>query len=202
MDKKDLEEGMAKIGKGDDIIYENEPQKPMFVKEAKTVEYSVDEEAEYEKYLNLPEMMRAEFIDGRIVYLGEPSRKHQELLGRLYVRFHNYLHGKPCKVFIAPFGVKINYDFDPHSRDTLQPDLLVICNKDKLDGKVLNGTPDLVIEVLSPTTLQHDKVFKYKRYLSVGVKEYWLVDPDNDEITVNLLRSGKYVKKVYSKGDI
>ena len=204
MDKKDLEEGVAKDGKGDDIKYEIETtgEKFIVVREPGAAEYKVDVDDEYEKYLNLPKMLRAEFINGKIYYLGEPSRKHQELLGTLYAGFHIYLHGKPCKVYIAPFGVKIDFDFDPFSKNTLQPDLLVICNEKKLDEKGLNGAPDLVIEILSPSNYRHDKVFKYQKYMSVGVKEYWLVDPMREEITVNLLKSGRYSARAYVKGDV
>ena len=204
MDKKDLEEGVAKNGKGDDIKYEIQTtgKETLVVKEPGAAEYKIDVDAEYEKYLNLPEMLRVEFIDGQIYYLGEPSRKHQELLGELHARFYNYLHGKPCKVYMAPFGVKIDFDFNPCSKNTLQPDLLVICKDEKLDDKGLNGAPDLVVEILSPSNFRHDRVFKYQKYMTVGVKEYWLVDPMKEVVDVNLLKSGRYRAKTYVKGDV
>ena len=197
MDKKEL----GKEGKGAEITYEIESKELPVVNKARAA-YIVDADAEYEKFLNLPEMTRAEFIDGKIYYLGEPSLKHQELSIRLSARFHNYLHGKSCRVYAAPFGVKIDFDFDPFSKNTLQPDLLVICDSDKLDEKGLNGTPDLVIEILSPSNFRHDKIFKYNKYRSVGVKEYWIVDPIEEEVSVNILNSDQYVSRKYIKGDI
>lgn len=192
MDEKDKE-----------IAYkiDNSEKEPLVVKEARTAVYTVDAEAEYEKFLSLPEMLRVEFIDGQIYYLAAANTNHQKLLGRLAARFHNYLHGKSCDVYMAPFDVKIDFDFNPSSKNTLQPDLLIICNDEKLSKQGLNGAPDFVIEILSPSDPSHDKVFKYNKYLSVGVKEYWIVDPVKEEIIVNLLISNRYMAKVYAKGD-
>jgi len=215
MDEKDFKKNKEKDGKGKDIVYGTDP--PQFdhfiFKEPSTAAYSIDAErermakreminVEYQKYLNLPEMTRAEFVDGKIIYLGEPNRKHQELLGTLQARFHNYLHGKTCEVYLAPFGVKIDFDSNPNSKNTLQPDLLVICDMEKLDDNGLNGTPDLVIEILSPSTASYDKGFKYKKYMLTGVKEYLLVDPDRETVTVNILISGNYMSRVYKKGEV
>ena len=201
MDKKDLEKN--KDDKAEDITYayEHEPKEPMFVKEAE-VAYNVDVEIEYVKYLELPEMMHAEFIDGKIFYLGEPSRKHQKLLVELGARFHNYLHKKTCEVYMAPFGVKIDFEFDPGSRNTLQPDLLVVCDENKLDARGVNGAPDLVIEILSPSNLRHDRIYKYEKYFSAGVKEYWMVDPMKEEVNVNILTTNRYISTTYKKADI
>jgi Uma2 family endonuclease len=203
MDEKDLEKGKGKIKDKKDITYEVEkdPEIPM-VNDPRAA-YRVDEEVEYQKFLNLPEPMRVEFINGRIYYLAAANNRHQELSMRLSARFHNYLHGKSCKVYAAPFDVKIDFDFNQLSRETLQPDLLVICDKKKLSKQGANGAPDLIIEILSPSDPGHDKVFKYNKYLSVGVKEYWIVDPVREEVMVNVLISRHiYRSKVYVKGDI
>jgi len=198
MDEKGLEDG-----RGKEVTYENDSEykSQMFVKEAK-VAYKVDEEIEYEKYLNLPEMTRAEFIDGRIYYLGAPTKKHQEVLKRLSTRFENYLHGKSCDVYFAPFAVKIDFEFDQSSRNTLQPDLLVVCDDEKFSKQALNGAPDLIIEILSPSNASHDRVFKYNKYLSVGVKEYWIVDPMKEKIMVNIITGSMYSTTIYAKGDV
>ena len=196
--EKDAEEGVVKDGNGEDITCEH--REPI-VKEAQ-VDYNVDVEKEYVKYLKLPEMTRAEFIDGKIIYLGEPSRKHQKLVLDLGTRFNIYLHKKTCEVYVAPFGVKIDFEFDPGSRNTLQPDLLVVCDEEKIDAREVKGAPDLVIEILSPSNLSHDKIVKYTKYFKAGVKEYWMVDPMKEEVNVNILTSNRYISTTYKKGDI
>jgi len=196
MDEKEWEKDIGK-----EITYETDSKLLGFVNEAK-VAYQEDEEIEYEKYLNLPKMIRAEFINGKIYYLGTPNLKHQELLMRLSLRFGNYLHGKSCKVFFAPFAVKIDFEFDKLSKNTLQPDLLIICDDEKLSKQSVNGAPDLVVEILSPSNHKHDKIFKFNKYLSVGVKEYWIVDPIKEEILVNILTNSMYSTTIYVKGDV
>jgi len=115
------------------------------------------------------------------------------------LRFGIYLHGKSCTVYFAPFDVRIDLGLGKDS--VVQPDLVVICDLELLDEKGLNGAPDLVIEILSPSNPIHDEVRKYNKYLSVGVKEYWIVDPKKEEVTVNLLKSGYYESIIYVKGD-
>ena len=132
--------------------------------------------------------------------MSAPTEKHQRLLGDLHLRFGIYLHGKACTVYISPFDVRIDLEIGKDS--VVQPDLVMICNLEKLDEKGLNGSPDLVIEVLSPSNPNHDKVRKYNKYLSVGVKEYWIVDPKKEEVLVNILKSGYYESESYVKGDI
>ena len=195
MDKKALEEN-----RGKDITYETELEVPI-VSEAK-VAYEVDELVEYEKYRNLPEMTRAEFTDGKIYYLASANDRHQELLLRLGLRFGIYLHGKQCTMRWAPSDVKIEYELDQFSRETVQPDLYVYCDEKKKSKQGLNGAPDLVIEILSPSDPSRDKVFKFNKYLKVGVKEYWIVDPVHEEVTVNVLKGMRYETIVYVKGDV
>ena len=160
-----------------------------------------DEEIEYKKFQNLPEGTRAEFIDGKIYYLGTPTIKHQDLILELASSFKAYLHGKSCKVIPAPCEVKIDYASDPLSKITLEPDIVVVCDREKVTEKRVLGAPDLVIEILSPSNADHDKGYKYYKYLSAGVIEYWIVDPEAEEVMVNLLNEGEYETTTYSKGD-
>jgi len=125
---------------------------------------------------------------------------HQQILRDVALRFVNYLHGKFCKVYIAPFDVRIDLGLGKDS--VVQPDLVVVCDLELLDEKGLNGPPTLIIEVLSPSNPNHDRVLKYNKYLSVGVKEYWIVDPRKEAIMVNLLKSGYYETTTYQKGDL
>jgi len=199
MDKKDLEQDVVKDGKGVDVTYEIESEEPPVVNEARA-NYTVERIYTYEDYLNWPEDERVELIDGKIYYMSAPTKKHQILLGRLHMRFGIYLHGRSCDVYFAPFDVRIDLDLGKDS--VVQPDLVVICDGEKLDEKGLNGAPDLVIEILSKSTARRDRVIKYNKYLAVGVKEYWLVDPNKEEVIVNILNGSMYEANVYQKGDM
>lgn len=113
-----------------------------------------------------------ELINGEIVDFASPSQKHQEIAGGLYSEIRNYIksnNGK-CKPFIAPFDVKLNDD------NVVIPDVMVICDSEKLDGKRCNGAPDWVIEVTS-TNYKSDYCDKLVLYKESGVREYWIVDP-------------------------
>jgi Uma2 family endonuclease len=184
--------------KGKDITYKVDLKTPMICEPVSV--YKVDRIYTYEDYLNWSEDERIELIDGKIYYMSAPTKKHQELLRDLSLRFGIYLHGKSCDVYFAPFDVRIDFDLGKDS--VVQPDLVVICDDAKLDEKGLNGAPDLVIEVLSKSTAGKDKVVKYNKYLAVGVKEYWLVDPVKEEVMVNILNAGKYEMKTYMKGNV
>ena len=154
--------------------------------------------------MNLPEYPArlAEFIDGKIHFLPMPNIKHQTLSGDLATHFRIYLHGKAYKIYF-PLNVIIDYDFNPDSKTTLRPDLLVISNQARIEelGTIL-GAPALIIEILMSSNANHDKNYKYNKYLSAGVIEYWIVDPEAEEVMVNLLNKGKYETTTYTKGDI
>jgi len=195
MNEKDTKEKIKK----EDVIYKDEEKEPMLVKEASAA-YKAERIYTYEDYLNWPEDERVELIDGKIYNMSAPTEKHQRLLGDLHLRFGNYLHGKSCEAYISPFDVRIDLGLGKDS--VVQPDLVVICDLELLDEKGLNGPPTLIIEVLSPSNPNHDRVLKYNKYLSVGVKEYWIVDPRKEEIMVNLLKSGYYETTIYKKGDL
>jgi Uma2 family endonuclease len=145
---------------------------------------------------------RYELIDG-VVYLMSPSASqvHQEISFEIAWQLGNFLRGKPCKAFTAPFDVCINAEGDD-DRTTVQPDIIVVCDKSKLDGKRCNGAPDLIIEILSPSNRKHDLYTKFKAYMQAGVREYWIVDPDERIVTVNILVKGEYMAQVYDEKSI
>ena len=159
----------------------------------------------YTKYAALGEAnrdKRYELIDGTIYFMSPgASQAHQEIVGNLYRQLGDFLEGKPCKVFIPPFDVCLNAEGDDDST-TVQPDILVVCDESKLDGKRCNGTPDLIVEVLSPSNRKYDMYLKFSIYLRAGVREYWIIDPEDKLIFVNILKDGKYFANTYSEESI
>ncbi len=131
---------------------------------------------------------RWELIDGRAYSMAPPSTAHQRVCKRFIVELELYLDGKPCELFHAPFGVRLNAETNDDT--VVEPDIIVVCDETKIDEKGCNGAPDLVIEVLSPSTSGYDKVLKYNKYYDAGVKEYWLVDPADSTVIVSLFAKG------------
>lgn len=150
----------------------------------------------YGDYETWPEDQRWELIDG-VPYdmTPAPSRKHQEILGALYLQFAGYLKGKPCRVYLAPFDVRLpqGQEEDAKIKTVVQPDLTVVCERIKLDDKGCKGAPDLVIEITSPHTAAKDAKLKLALYEKTGVREFWLVQPlDATVMVFTLDNNGKY----------
>jgi len=150
----------------------------------------------YEDIEKIDDGNRYELIDGVIYMMSPPTSSHQDISTDLSRQFSTFFRGKPCKVYAAPFKVKLD------EKNYYEPDLSVVCDKRKIvkDGCV--GAPDLVVEILSPSTASHDKVKKFNTYLKAGVKEYWLVDPEDRTVLVNILANGEYVLKTYGENEI
>jgi len=145
---------------------------------------------------------RYELIDGVAYMMSAPSATHQRILIKFCRLFGDFLDDKPCEVFVAPFDVCL-FGKGDDDENAVQPDVLVICDDKKLENdKYCNGAPDLVIEILSPSTSQFDRIVKMDKYMQAGVREYWITDPDDKSITVHLLENGKYVIRKYSESDI
>lgn len=139
-----------------------------------------DERFTYGDYVKWPEEERWELIEG-VPYdmTPAPSTTHQRISGELFRQIANYLKGKPCEVFGAPFDVRLpeGKEREEDIETVVQPDILVVCDPKKLDEKGCRGAPDFVIEIVSPSTAKKDLVVKKALYEKHGVKEYWLVDP-------------------------
>ena len=153
----------------------------------------------YDDYCAWDDDVRRELIDGIPYAMSAPSWRHQEIIVQISRLIGNFLVGRPCKVIPSPVDVRLNADTGDDT--VVQPDLLVVCDKAKLDDRCIVGAPDLVIEVLSPSTALHDKVIKFRRYLQAGVREYWLVDPDSKSVSVHILNNGAYITHAYSSDD-
>lgn len=139
----------------------------------------------YTDYLSWPEDERWEIIDGVAYAMTSPNRQHQEISGNLYLEFGNYLRNKSCRVYAAPFDVRLSKKNEtPKDVSTIvQPDITVVCDQNKLDNKGCLGAPDLVVEILSPSTASHDVIRKRRLYEAKGVLEYWIVDPTHHILT-------------------
>ena len=135
------------------------------------------------QYEALPEDKRVEVFDGVVYDMASPSQIHQTILTELLVIIRNYIKSKggKCSVFPAPFDVKLS----DKPLTIVQPDLMIICDKDKLDGKRCNGAPDFIIEIVSPSNPADDYIRKLYYYKNYGVREYWIVDPRRKTVTVN-----------------
>ena len=130
----------------------------------------------------LPEGERAELIDGEIYDMAPPNRIHQELVQQLSRIIGNYIedHNGECRVYPAPFAVFLNKD----DRTYVEPDISVICDRDKLDEDGCNGAPDWIIEIVSPRSQRMDYLTKLFKYRSAGVREYWIVNPMKQTVLV------------------
>ena len=146
--------------------------------------YGVAEKKTYtvSDMLSLPETFRAELIDGQVYTMEAPTVRHQEILVELLfqLRLHIRSHKEGCKVFPAPIDVRLDRD----DATLVEPDIIVVCHPESLTEKYCDGAPDLVIEILSPSTRSKDMYLKCGKYRAAGVKEFWIIDPDKEKVIV------------------
>lgn len=131
----------------------------------------------------LPDGTRAELINGHIYYMAPPSRNHQKIVSKLNQHIANYIdsHDGSCEVYPAPFAVFLEND----NINYVEPDISVICDKNKLDQKGCHGAPDWIIEVVSFSSRRMDYSIKLFKYRMAGVQEYWIIDAEKDRIMVH-----------------
>lgn len=130
----------------------------------------------------LPDGERAELIDGKIYYMAPPNRRHQDIIFSLSRKIADYMESNNgnCKIYLAPFAVFLNED----DKNYVEPDISIICDSDKLNDKGCVGAPDWIIEIVSPSSKLMDYFTKLFKYRTSGVKEYWIVDPIKQRVTV------------------
>jgi len=150
----------------------------------------------YADYIQWDDDLRRELIDGVIYDMSAPNRHHQKMLGNLFMQFRMFLEDKQCEVYLAPFDVRLKADTSDNT--VVQPDLVIICDDSKLDDAGCKGVPNMVVEILSPSTAQYDKTIKLCTYQKVGVHEYWIIDPISKILLVNRLSNGIYITLMYN----
>ncbi|MBE0470289.1 MAG: Uma2 family endonuclease [Methyloprofundus sp.] len=138
-----------------------------------------------------------ELIDGEAYFMAPaPNLEHQEVAGEIFRQIANALVDKQCRVLIAPIDVRLpsKDEVDERIDTVVQPDVLVVCDNNKLDRRGVRGAPDWILEVLSPATASHDQIKKRELYERHGVREYWLIHPLDRLLTIYRLQKGEYGK--------
>jgi Uma2 family endonuclease len=159
----------------------------------------------YEDYLQWSFEDMVELINGKIFKMAPaPSTGHQLLLMELSYLVMHHLRGKNCKVFVAPFDVRLSkFKEDKLVNSVVQPDLCIIFDSTKIDEKGCNGAPDMIVEILSPSTALRDLDLKFKLYEENGVKEYWIVQPNDQTVTIFDLVDSKFsLRGIYHRENI
>ncbi|PWA11947.1 Uma2 family endonuclease [Pueribacillus theae] len=149
----------------------------------------------YADYLSWNDDVRIEIIDGTLYLQAAPSRVHQEILSELHRQIANFLVGKECKVYPAPFHVLLDLeeeiDDDKERKNVFEPDISIICDQSKLNDHGCKGSPDMIIEITSPSTARKDKIEKFNKYEKAKVKEYWIVEPQEKIVSVFTLQKNQ-----------
>jgi Uma2 family endonuclease len=154
----------------------------------------------FKDYLSWRFQERVELFKGFVAKMSPaPNRLHQDYSGNLNYAFKGFLKGKKCKVYAAPFDV---YLPTKDKKTVVQPDIVIICDTNKLQLKGCVGAPDIVIEILSPGNTKKEMKDKYALYEEAGVKEYWVVFPAEQVVQIYELRDGIFQsRKPLANGD-
>jgi Uma2 family endonuclease len=150
---------------------------------------------------DLKEGERYELIYGVAYAMSAPNAVHQSILAALTAKFYNFLEGKPCKIYPAPYDVRLFYEEDDEDDTVVQPDLTVICDEKKRAPEGCRGAPDLVAEILSPSNTVIEMERKFDLYRVAGVREYWVVAPEEKIIHVHRFREGGMDTLAYGEND-
>ncbi len=184
--------------------YEEPEKAPTGLVHEKAFTYeATPRKASYEEFLELCENSdkRYEYIDGEIYLLASPKVVHQRLLGELYMIFYNWFQGKTCRPMFAPFDITLKRNLE--NINVVQPDLMVICDLDEKTNEkdYYMGVPSLVVEIISESTRSKDFIKKLDLYMSTGVKEYWIINPLNREVSVYFFEDNNISQNATYKKD-
>jgi len=154
----------------------------------------------YADYATWGDDVRCELIRGVPRMMASPTSGHQTVLMNLSSDLRVFLRGKTCQVFPAAFDVRLNAG--TWDDTVVQPDIVVICDPSKITPQGCKGAPDLIIEILSPSTGRHDRITKMQLYKDAGVREYWIIDPVNKTVEVYVLETGENFTYLYNEAGI
>ena len=155
----------------------------------------------YADYLEWEGPQRYQLFNGEVFQMASPSVEHQAISGEIFYQFYNWLKGKPCRVFAAPLDLRLFPKKDKSDNTIVQPDLLVVCDNNKIDKGSINGAPDLVIEIVSPSNSHSELFLKFQYYLKAGVREYWVIDPQRKNVQVHLYENSHYITTLYEDNE-
>ncbi len=192
---------VAKLSAYEDI--EKTPVDSEQINERAQVYEVIPRKASYEEFLELTENSdeRYEYIDGEIYLLASPKVIHQRILSELHFIFYNWFHGKKCRPMFAPFDITLKRN--PDNINVVQPDLMVICDlEENLNEKdYYMGVPALIVEIISESSRSKDFIKKLDLYMATGVKEYWIINPLNHEVSVYLFEENNISQNTTYKKD-
>jgi len=144
---------------------------------------------------------RYELIRGALHAMSAPNTHHQLISGEMFRQIATYLIGKPCKVIAAPFDVRLFYREDEKDDTVVQPDISIICDKEKRGPEGGRGAPDFVAEILSPSNTVFEMTEKLQLYKEAGVREYWVLNPKNKTLEAHFFEGGKKDGVYYGAAD-
>ena len=152
----------------------------------------------YEDLLKIDDNNRYEIINGKLHLMSSPTTIHQKILLKLATQLELFFDNKKCTPFVAPLDVRLSGNKDNKKvKDVVQPDLMVVCDENKIDEKGICGAPDFIIEIMSPGSITHDLIIKFTLYLKYKVKEYWLISPMEETINIMQLKNNLYETQEY-----
>lgn len=179
---KDMLDSIKSYAEQDDYKYELQEKTSAMVREEAAQYYTLPKGGGYtlDDYYALPDEQRVELIDGVFYDLAAPRGLHQAIAGFLYKKFMDFIleNDGPCYPFISPVDVQLDMD----NKTMVEPDVMILCDRSKLRDTHIYGAPDLVVEVLSPSTRKKDMQLKLYKYANAGVREYWMIDPKKKSV--------------------
>jgi Uma2 family endonuclease len=174
---------------------------PRAVRRAVRPQFAYRRRYDYTDYLLWPDGFRAEIVDGDIVTMSAPSPKHQSIVYEVCGQLRDFLKSRPSpvQVFPAPLTVRLFPQADGRDQSVFEPDITLVLDPAKVDASGVLGVPDMLVEVLSPSTALYDLNVKLDKYEEAGVPECWVIDPDSETVLVNLLKDGVYQQTTHGK---